>query len=67
MALLQHSVKDPQGHVFQATEAQLEAGASCKQCGWTCTMRDVVVLSQETPSDGPEPSEDDSVESDTEA
>ncbi len=46
-------VRDPQGHEFEATDAQLKAGVPCKKCGWTCTTADIIATAQEPP---PEPS-----------
>lgn len=46
-------VRDPQGHTFKASNTALEAGAPCKECGWICTLANIVPDTQEPP---PEPS-----------
>lgn len=46
-------VRDPQGHTFKASNTALEAGAPCKECGWICTLANIVPDTQE-PSPEPE-------------
>ena len=40
-------VRDPQGHTFKASKDALEAGVSCKECGWTCTLANILPDTQE--------------------